>query len=69
SKVSGILGLNGICIASVIQIGRQIKGAVPIVMMIHEAKERNVHRALHEIERLGAIREKTRFIRVENELK
>jgi homoserine dehydrogenase len=69
SKVSGILGKNGISIASVIQKGRQIKGAVPIVMMIHEAKERNVHRALHEIERLGAIREKTRFIRVENELK
>ena len=68
SKVSGILGKNGISIASVIQKGRQIKGAVPIVMMIHEAKERNVHRALHEIERLGAIREKTRFIRVDNEL-
>jgi homoserine dehydrogenase len=69
SKISGILGKNGISIASVIQKGRQIKGAVPIVMMTHEAKERNMHRALHEIERLGAIREKTRFIRVENELK
>jgi len=37
--------------------------------MTHEAKEKNVHRALHEIDKLGAIRGKTRFIRVENELK
>jgi len=69
SKISGILGKNGISIASVIQKGRKIKGAVPIVMMTHEAKEKNVHRALHEIDKLGAIRGKTRFIRVENELK
>jgi homoserine dehydrogenase len=69
SKISGILGKNGISIASVIQKGRKIKGAVPIVMMTHEAKGKNVHRALREIDRLGAIRGKTRFIRVENELK
>ena len=69
SRISGILGKNGISIASVIQKGRKIKGAVPIVMMTHEAKEKNMHRALHEIDRLGAIRAKTRFIRVENELK
>jgi homoserine dehydrogenase len=69
SKISGILGKNGISIVSVIQKGRKIKGAVPIVMMTHEAKEKNVHRALHEIDGLGAIRGKTRFIRVENKLK
>jgi homoserine dehydrogenase len=69
SRISGILGKNGISIASVIQKGRKIKGTVPIVMMTHEAKERNVHRALHEIDRMSAIRGKTRFIRVENELK
>ncbi len=68
SRISGILGKNGISIASVIQKGRKIKGAVSIVMMTHEAKEKNMHRALHEIDRLGAIRGKTRFIRVENEL-
>ncbi len=68
SKISGILGKNEISIASVIQKGRQIDGAVPIVMMTHEAKEKNVHRALREIDRLGMIRGKTMFIRVENEL-
>jgi len=68
SKISGILGKNDISIASVIQKGRKIKGAVPVVMMTHEAKEKNVHRALKEIDQLGVILGKTIFIRVENEL-
>jgi len=68
SKISGILGKNDISIASVIQKGRQINGAVPVVMMTHEAKEKNVHRALREIDQLGVILGKTMFIRVENEL-
>jgi homoserine dehydrogenase len=68
SKISGILGKNGISIASVIQKGRQMNGAVPVVMMTHEAKEENVHRALREIDRLNVILGKTMVIRVENEL-
>jgi homoserine dehydrogenase len=68
SKISGILGKNDISISSVIQKGRQVNGAVPIVMMTHEAKEENVHRALKEIDRLGVILGKTMFIRVEDEL-
>jgi hypothetical protein len=36
--------------------------------MTHEAKERNVHRALQEIDKLGFIVGKTVFIRVENRL-
>jgi homoserine dehydrogenase len=68
SKISGILGKNDISIASVIQKGRHVNGAVPIVMMTHEGKEKNVHRALKEIDRLGVILGKTMFIRVENRL-
>ena len=68
SRISGILGKNGISIASVIQKGRQVNGAVPVVMMTHEAKEENLHRALREIDRLNVILGKTIFIRVENEL-
>jgi homoserine dehydrogenase len=68
STISGILGKNGISIASVIQKGRQVNGAVPIVMMTHEAKEENAHRALREIDRLHVILGKTMVIRVENEL-
>ena len=68
SKISGILGKNDISIAAVIQKGRQINGAVPVVMMTHEAKEKNVHRALKEIDQLGVILGRTMFIRVENKL-
>ncbi|MGB7573202.1 MAG: homoserine dehydrogenase [Thermodesulfobacteriota bacterium] len=68
SKISGILGKNDISISAVIQKGRQVNGAVPVVMMTHEAKEKNVRRALKEINRLGVILGKTMFIRVENEL-
>jgi len=68
SKISGILGKHSISISSVIQKGRQVNGAVPIVMMTHEAKEENVHRALKEINRLKIIVGKTMFIRVENRL-
>ncbi|MCX8116558.1 MAG: homoserine dehydrogenase [Desulfobacterota bacterium] len=68
SQISGILGRNGISIASVIQKGRKVDGAVPVVMMTHEARERSVHQALKEIDRLKVILGKTVFIRVENEL-
>jgi homoserine dehydrogenase len=68
SKISGILGKNGISIASVIQKGRQINGAVPVVMMTHEAREESVNKALKEINRHHAILGKTMVIRVENEL-
>jgi homoserine dehydrogenase len=68
SRISGILGKNDISISSVIQTGRQVNGAVPVVMMTHEAREKNVHRALKEIDRLGVILGKTMVLRVENAL-
>jgi homoserine dehydrogenase len=68
SKISGILGKNQISISSVIQKGRKVKGAVPIVMMTHEAKQKNVRRALQQIDTLGVIVGKTMTIRVENKL-
>jgi len=69
SRISGILGKNHISISSVIQKGRKIKGAVPIVMMTHEARERNVREALKKIGHLNIIAGKTTLLRVENELK
>ncbi len=68
SKISGILGKHDISIASVIQKGRKVNGAVPIVMMTHEAREENIYRAIKEIDRLGVIMGKTVYIRVEDEL-
>ena len=49
-----------------IQRGRDLDGkGVPLVMMTHLAKEKNVHEALKEIDLLDVICEKTVLIRVE----
>jgi homoserine dehydrogenase len=68
SKISGVLGKHNISLSSVIQKGRQADDAVPVVMMTHEAREKDLRQALKEIDRLRVIRGKTVFIRVENHL-
>ena len=68
SKISGILGEKNISISSMIQKGRQVGGSVPIVMMTHEAKEKDVRKALDEIDRLPVVHDKTVFIRIEEGL-
>jgi homoserine dehydrogenase len=65
SKISGILGNYNISIASVIQKGRRIGGSVPLVVLTHTAKERNVLNAIKEIDNLPVVSDKTMFIRVE----
>ena len=65
SKIAGILGEKGISISSVIQKGREIKGSVPIVMMTHEAVEKNVKEAMKLIDKLDVLTDKTMMIRVE----
>lgn len=65
SKISGILGDNNISIASVIQKGRRVVGAVPLVVLAHMAKERDVLQAIKAIDNLPVVTDRTRFIRVE----
>lgn len=65
SKISGILGSHNISIASVIQKGRRAEGAVPLVVLSHEAKEKDMRQAIKEIDRLPVVKGKTVFIRVE----
>jgi homoserine dehydrogenase len=65
SRVSGILGTHNISIQSVIQKGREKERAVPVVMMTHEALERDMIRALKEINRLSIVSGKVIYIRVE----
>lgn len=65
SKISGVLGNNNISIASVIQKGRRIGEAVPLVVLTHMAKERDVIHAVREIDDLPVVAEKTLYIRVE----
>ncbi len=67
SAISGLLGKYNISISSVLQKGRKAGGAVPVVMMTHRALERDVQRALAEIDRLPTVVDKTVLIRVEGE--
>ncbi len=68
AQIAGILGNHDISIASMLQPERQVSGATPIVIMTHEAGEANVRSALEEIDRLELVREKSLFIRIENDL-
>ncbi len=65
STISGILGEHNISIESVIQKGRKEGCNVPLVMMTHEACERDVKNALEKIDGLPSVSEKTVMIRVE----
>ncbi len=69
SKISGILGRYNISLESVVQKGREVNGAVPIVMLTHEAREANVKQALKEIEGLEVVKDKPVFIRIEESLR
>lgn len=67
SKISGILGENGISIKSVHQKGRKTNGTVPIVMLTHHAKEANVQKALQSITNLDVVGQEPMLIRIEQE--
>jgi homoserine dehydrogenase len=68
ARISGVLGGHDISIASVIQREREHGASVPIVIRTHEARERNLRRALTEIHRLPAVRAKPVAIRIADSL-
>jgi homoserine dehydrogenase len=65
SRISGVLGKNNISIESMIQKGRKKEKAVSVVLMTHEAKERDMMKALKEISRLNVVSGKPLYLRVE----
>lgn len=65
ANVSGILAKFGISIASVTQKEKSKAQVVPIVMVVHNAKEKNLRCALMAIDALNAIKEKSVAIRIE----
>jgi len=67
AQVAGILGSHQISLASVLQKGRASGLAVPVVMMTHEARERDMRAALSGIDRLSVVAQRTTMIRVEAE--
>lgn len=67
SKISGVFGEHNISIASVIQKGRSKAGAVPLVILTHKAREKDVIGALEKIDKLPVVAAKSVFIRVEGQ--
>ncbi len=55
AEIAGILGRHGISLESVVQKGRKKTGAVPLVMLTHDARESSVIEALKEISQLETV--------------
>jgi homoserine dehydrogenase len=68
AQVAGILGQHDISLVSVLQKARAEREAVPVVMMTHEARERDMRTALALIDRLDVVAGRTTMIRVEDTL-
>jgi homoserine dehydrogenase len=69
ATIAGILGQEGISLESVIQKGRSLAPdeTVSVVMMTHEARERNVRQAVQTIETLSSVPGETMRVRVEDQ--
>src|SRR3989442_110044 len=65
AQVAGIPGQHEISPVSVLQKGRAQGEAVPVVMMTHEARERDMRAALQAIDKLPVVASRTTMIRVE----
>jgi homoserine dehydrogenase len=68
ARLAGELGLNDISIESMIQSARSDRETVPIVIMTHEARELDVRKALEAIDSFDITREKSNYIRIEDNL-
>jgi homoserine dehydrogenase len=68
ARIAGALGTYGISIESMIQTGRSAGETVPIVIMTHEAREQDIRAALAEIDGFDVIKEKSNYIRIEDNL-
>lgn len=67
AKIASILSRFSISISSVYQNVREEGREVPIVVLTHEALEKNIKKAISLIDRLPGIRRKTILIRIEED--
>ncbi|MBZ0254033.1 MAG: ACT domain-containing protein, partial [Candidatus Methylomirabilis sp.] len=68
AKIAEILGRYRISIKSMIQHGRDEGAEVPIILMTHDAREREIQAAIAEIDALEVVLAKTNVIRIEWDL-
>jgi len=65
AQIADLLGKHHISISSVVQKERRAGQIIPIVMLTHEALEKNMQDALKKIDRLKAIKRKSVLMRLE----
>ncbi|OGF53241.1 MAG: homoserine dehydrogenase, partial [Candidatus Firestonebacteria bacterium RifOxyC12_full_39_7] len=65
AKIAGVLATHGISISSVDQKEQHSGSKVPVIITTHEAKEKEMRKALAEIDKLSATKEKTLALRME----
>lgn len=67
-RLAGILGQQGVSIASVIQREREHGRVVPVVIRTHDVGEQALRRAVRAIDRLSVVRGRSAVIRIEESL-
>ncbi len=65
AKISRLLGSHRISIASVVQQETHRRRSVPLIMLTHEALERDVRRAIQLIDRLAVVKARSVILRIE----
>ena len=68
ARIAGVLGRFDISIASVMQRERSAGTTVPIVIRTHQAKEKNLQKALRAIDRFTVVKGAPVSIRIEEQL-
>lgn len=64
-QIADLLGKHSISISSVVQKEKREAQVIPIVMLTHEAREKDMQDALKKIDRLPSIKRKSVLIRME----
>ncbi|MBU0759063.1 MAG: homoserine dehydrogenase [Candidatus Omnitrophica bacterium] len=65
AQIADLLGRHGISISSVVQKERRADQIIPIVMLTHEAREKDMQDALKKIDKLKTIKRKSVLMRLE----
>jgi homoserine dehydrogenase len=63
--ITSAFGRNKISIASIVQKEGSAPGHVPVILLTHEAIEKNVRAAVAEIDKMDFVRARTQLIRIE----
>ncbi len=66
ARITGILGEHHVSIEQIVQEGRarQANAPVPVVILTHQAKEQDIHRALETIDKLDIVTQPTHRLRI-----